>query len=68
MEDITEITQIKAPYGKIITINEVEYDNGFKVLRVRIKEGKRFTDMDLDVNTTQAISDVLASWLTEQPA
>ena len=62
MEDITELGQLEAPYGKQITLNKVTYDNGFSLIRMRIKEGKRFTDMDLDINTVKSLSGIFSQW------
>jgi len=66
MENIKEIGEIEAPYGKQITFKEITYDNGFKLMRLRIKEGKRFTDMDLDVNTVKLWQQKFDAWLSEQ--
>jgi len=66
MEDIKEKGEIDAPYGKQITFKEITYDNGFKFMRLRIKEGKRFTDMDLDVNTVKLWQQKFDEWLSEQ--
>jgi len=66
IEQINELAQIDAPYGKKITLNSVSYDNGFNLIRLRIKEGKRFTDMDLDVNTVKELETVFSTWLSKQ--
>lgn len=66
MEDIKELATLDAPYGKNISLVEVKYDNGFSLIRMRIKEGKRFTDMDLDVNTVKSLHDVFSQWLQTQ--
>ena len=67
MEEIKELSVIDAPYGKQITIKNVSYDNGFNMMRIRIKEGKRFTDMDLDANTVKAWHAQMTEWLAQQP-
>ena len=66
MEDIKEVGEIEAPYGKQIIFKDITYDNGFKFMRLRIKEGKRFTDMDLDVNTVKLWQQKFEQWLEEQ--
>jgi len=66
MEEITEVADIAAPYGKQITIKKVAYDNGFEMLRIRIKEGKRITDMDLDPQTVKSLLDVFSQWQPDQ--
>jgi len=63
MEEITALAQIEAPYAKHISLHKVEYDNGFSLIRMRIKEGKRFTDMDLDMQTVTALHAVFSRWI-----
>ena len=61
-EKVTDITTMEAPYGKHIALQNVAYENGAKVLRVRIREGNRFTIFDLDNNTASNLSLALKSW------
>jgi len=67
MEDIKSLAQIDAPYNKKISLDQVIYDNGFALIRMRIKEGKRFTDMDLDIDTIETLNGVFSQWLKSQP-
>ena len=64
-EKITQITKMEAPYGKDIVLQDVAYDNGMRVLRVRIREGHRFTILDLDNNIATQLADVLSNWSAE---
>jgi len=48
---ITKLDKFTAPYGKEVSLENVLYENGMRVLRVHIREGKRFTVMDIDANT-----------------
>jgi len=66
MEKIEQLGEIAAPYGKKISFQKIAYDNGFQILRMRIREGKRFTDMDLDVETIQQLQGVFVKWLVDQ--
>jgi hypothetical protein len=34
------------------------------MLRFRIKEGKRFTDLELDIQTLRQLNAALSGWLT----
>lgn len=68
MEDIKDLGEIEAPYGKLITFKDVTFDNGFKFMRIRIKEGKRFTDMDLDKDTVKLIQAQFSDWLSVNEA
>lgn len=62
-EKITHLNSIDLPYGKNIALQNVDYENGTKVLRVRVREGNRFTIFDLDVNTAGLLSDELRAWI-----
>ena len=66
MEKIEQLGEIAAPYNKKISFQRVVYENGFQMLRMRIQEGKRFTDMDLDVETVQQLQGVFVKWLVDQ--
>ncbi|MDX1593835.1 MAG: hypothetical protein R3298_06270 [Gammaproteobacteria bacterium] len=57
-----EIDRFNAPYGKEVVIEEVRYDNDFRLLRMRIREARRFTVIDLDHETAQHWGRLLQSW------
>ena len=40
--------KISAPFGKQIDFEEICLENNVSLLRVRVKEGQRFTVIDLD--------------------
>ena len=67
MEEIESIEKLPAPYGKEIEFQRVTYDNGFSMLRLRIREGKRFTMVDLDPNTAKEWLRVISQWQEKQP-
>ncbi len=67
-QSIRDIEVINAPWNKEVTLQEVEYEGGFKMVRVRIKEGKRFTDLELDSATADAIAGHLSQWARENVA
>ena len=47
----TRIGTIEAPYRREIWLDEVRFESGMRLLRVTIKEGRRFTQLDLDEAT-----------------
>jgi hypothetical protein len=57
-----DLETIEAPWAKLIEMSETEYDNGFKLLRLRIREKKRITDLELDFETAKALGAKLAAW------
>jgi len=42
----------------------VRHESGLRMLRVRIKEGSRFTVMDIDEDTASRWGKAMSSWAT----
>jgi len=61
---VTRLNKFSAPYGKEVTLENVAYENGMRVLRVHIREGNRFTVMDIDENTASAWGAEMTGWAT----
>ena len=59
---VTRLDKITAPYGKEVTLENVAYENGMRVLRIHIREGNRFTVMDIDENTASNWAAVMQTW------
>ena len=64
---VTSIGRLAAPWGKEIELQELAYDNGFAFLRLRIREGRRFTDLDLDATTALGLTAALDGWTRGRP-
>jgi hypothetical protein len=58
----TRLEKFTAPYGKEVTLENVAYENGMRVLRVHIREGNRFTVMDIDANTASNWGAAMSAW------
>jgi len=58
----TEIDAFNAPWNKELTVAEVQYEGGFKMFHLRIKEGKRFTDLELDPETATHLAELMSTW------
>ena len=61
-ETVTKLDAFAAPYGREITLESVEHDSGLNMLRIRIREGRRFTVMDIDTDTAVHWSSTMSSW------
>ncbi|MGD0561852.1 MAG: hypothetical protein ABSA66_02080 [Roseiarcus sp.] len=62
---------IQAPYGRVIRLDEVDFESGMRLLRVTIREGARFTILDLDAPTAAQWGRAMSDWAqgeTPQPA
>jgi hypothetical protein len=66
LERTDELARMNAPYGKELVIQTITYEGGMQLLRLRIKEGKRFTMLDLDPDTAAKLSAVMSDWQEQQ--
>lgn len=66
-EAVTPLTKIAAPYGREIVLESVEHESGLRMLRIRIREGRRFTVMDIDADTAERWSTVMSAWASKSP-
>lgn len=62
---VTRLDRFPAPYGKEVTLENVAYENGMRVLRIHIREGNRFTVMDVDANIASKLGSALTGWAGE---
>jgi hypothetical protein len=58
----TRIAAIDAPYRREIWLDDVRFDSGMRLLRVTIKEGRRFTQLDLDAATADRWGRIMLDW------
>lgn len=64
-QSVTDIESFQAPWNKLATLQNVAYEGGMSMIRLRIKEGSRFTDLELDPETATAIGRALIAWASE---
>lgn len=58
----TRIATITAPYRREVWLDEMQFESGMRLLRITIKEGRRFTQLDLDETTAVQWSQVMLEW------
>ncbi|MDA8095187.1 MAG: hypothetical protein M0T84_15025 [Betaproteobacteria bacterium] len=67
MEEITRLQKFTAtPFKQEIELQRVDHAAGFTTLRIRIREGKRFTIFDVDEATALHWGEALADWARSQ--
>ena len=59
---VTDIARIDAPYRRQVVLQDVTHESGLKLLRVRIREGTRFTILDIDAPTARLWGDEMRAW------
>jgi hypothetical protein len=69
MEDITKLDKFTAtPFRQEIELQHVDHEAGFSTLRIRIREGKRFTIFDIDERTAEHWGRLLVEWSRKHKA
>lgn len=63
--EVADVARIVAPWGKELLVQTLSYDSGMRLARLRIREGRRFTVIDLDAATIAWLEVTLRSALAE---
>ncbi len=66
-ETVTELTRIDAPYGRKVVLESVEHPGDMRLLRINIREGRRFTVLDIDADTAMRWSTAMSAWASKAP-
>jgi hypothetical protein len=68
MTQISEIAKFKVPLGsQEIELQQIDHvAGGMSLLRIRIREGKRFTIFDIDPATAQLWAEAMQRWADTQ--
>lgn len=61
-ETKTRIATLDAPYRREVWLDDVRFESGMRLLRVTIKEGRRFTQIDLDQATADRWGQFMLDW------
>ena len=69
MADLTPIARIAVPLGgQQLELQEIVHaDGAMPLLRVRIREGKRFTVLDIDPASARHWGEAMIAWAGRQP-
>ena len=68
MAQINELAKIKVPLGsQEIELQQIDHaEGGMSLLRIRIREGKRFTIFDIDPGTALQWAAAMEDWANKQ--
>ncbi|MBI4808835.1 MAG: hypothetical protein HY799_07820 [Nitrosomonadales bacterium] len=68
MAQITELSKIQVPLGgQQIELQQIDHaQDGMSMMRVRIREGKRFTIFDIDAATAAKWATAMQQWAKTQ--
>ncbi len=67
-QSVTDIEEFEAPWNKKVTLQNVVYEGDMTLVRLRIQEGSRFTDLELTPETAAGIGKALIAWAAENDA
>ena len=68
MAQISELATFKVPLGnQEIELHQIDHvEGGMSLLRIRIREGKRFTIFDIDPATAEQWASAMQRWAASQ--
>jgi hypothetical protein len=68
LDSITKLDSFVLPIGKQqIELQQIDYESGgMPLLRVRIREGSRFTVFDIDPQSAERWADVMRDWVAKE--
>ena len=61
-ENVTRMERFQAPWGREITLDNVDHESGLRMLRITVREGRRFTIFDLDAPSAAHWGAALTNW------
>lgn len=56
------IDEFIIPYNKKVRLENVDHESGMQMLRIHIREGRRFTMMDLDAEAAEKMGQHFLAW------
>jgi nicotinamide riboside kinase len=70
MSQISELDKFKVPLGgQEVELQQVDHaEGGMSLLRIRIREAKRFTIFDVDPVTARSWAEMMLKWANAQEA
>lgn len=61
-ETVTQIAELDLPFHRRAAVQNVEYDSGLNLLRLTLREGRRFTIVDLDASSAGKLGALMSRW------
>ncbi len=69
MDCIIPVARLTVPLGgQVIELQHVDFDGGMAMLRVRIREGHRFTVFEIDARTAAEWGFAMQAWARTRAA
>ena len=58
-EVVSKIGELELPFGRSANLKNVEFESGMNMLRVTLREGRRFTVVDLDAASAEKLGNLM---------
>jgi hypothetical protein len=70
MATTTPLARLTVPLGgQLLELQEIVHaEDGMPLLRVRIREGKRYTVLDIDADSARQWAEAMLAWAQRQPS
>ena len=65
-ETVEQFENLAAPYGRQVKLEDVTFESGMCLLRITIREGRRFTILDVDAATAGTWGAAMSAWAARQ--
>ena len=62
IENTEILGKFEMPWNKQVTVGQITYEGGMVMLRLRIREGRRFTDLELMPENAKELAAILNEW------
>ena len=66
LETVTNLNEYELPYMRHLRVQNVDYHNGFNMMRMIWREGKRLTIVNLDPETAANLGQEMLDWAKEK--
>jgi len=61
-ETVTDIAELDLPFHRRATLKDVAFDGGLNMLRLTLREGRRFTIIDMDAASADRMGALMIAW------
>ncbi len=65
---ITQLADFELPFKRAANLKNVAFEGGFEMLRLTLRENRRFTIVDLDPASADAVGQALVDWASSKSA
>jgi uncharacterized protein DUF6967 len=67
LETVTDIGELEIPYSRHLRLQNVDFHNGFNMMRMIWREGRRLTIVNIDAETATKLGNELLKWAKDNP-